>query len=546
MRKVKDVLELKWGKGQSNRDVGKAVKLSASTVGECVGRATRAGLTWPLPDDLDEEALEARLYPPPPPSDVARPSPVWEEVHRELRGKHVTRQLVWEEYAARHLDTAYGYSQFCQLYRAWLKDIDVCMRQTHVPGERVFVDFAGDTIRIIDPNGDDKRGEVFIGVLGASNYTYVEICRGQDLPSWVAAHTNMFAYFDGTTEIWVPDNLKSAVTKPCRYEPLLNRTYEDLADHYGAVVIPARVRKPRDKAKAENGVLIAERWILARLRKHRFFSIAEANEAVRDLLIELNERPFQKLSGCRRSWFEAIERPALLPLPEGNFEHRDWSRPRAGNDYHVDVEGHFYSVPYLLANRRLEARYTRTSVEIFDGDKRVAVHVRSFEEGGHTTEAAHMPKRHRVMLEEEPDQLTERARRLSEDVGEFVDSLIRNAKHPKQGARAALGVLRLGKKYGNDRLDAACRRATAGGAISYHSVLSILDKRLDQEPAPESAMRANPIIHENVRGRDYYDQGRPVPTAEEATESPPRPPSSDSSRQVVFEFDTHDEEKPRC
>ena len=355
MRKIHEVFRLKFACGLSDRQIARSCQVARSTVGEYLRRFTQAGLSWPLSSDLDAAALERLLFPALPVIPVSdRPVPLWVHIHQELRRKGVTLALLWEEYRASH-PQGYHYSWFCDLYRAWHGKIDLVMRQDHRAGEKLFVDYAGQTVPIVDRRTGEILfdAQIFVAVMGASNYSYAEATRTQTLPDWIGAHVRTFAFLGGVPEIIVPDNLKSGVTKPCRYEPDINPTYHAMAAHYGTVVIPARVRKARDKAKVEGGVLLVERWILAALRNRTFTSLAELNEAIRGLLTRLNERRFQKLPGSRRTMFETVDRPALRPLPTP-YTFEEWSYARVGIDYHVEVDGHYYSVPYALVKKQVD------------------------------------------------------------------------------------------------------------------------------------------------------------------------------------------------
>jgi transposase len=433
----------------------------------------------------------------------SRPQPDWGWTHQELKKKGVTLQLLWEEYKEIHPD-GYQLSQFYEHYNRWKNKLDVTLRQTHKAGEKMFVDYAGQTIPVIDRyTGQIKEAQLFVAVLGASNYTYAESTWGQSLSEWINCHIRAFEYFCGVSRIIVPDNLKSGVTKPCRYEPDINPTYHEMAVHYGTVIIPARVKKPRDKAKAEVGVQIAERWILAALRNRTFFSLTELNEAIFELREKLNHRPFKKLKGSRRSWFETMERSALLPLPEYPYVFAEWKKARVNIDYHVELDRHYYSVPYSLVQEEVEVRYTATTVEVFYRGKRVASHMRDDRPGKHSTLEEHMPKSHQKYLQWTPSRIIRWAATVGESTAKVVEAIINSRRHPEQGYRSCMGIMRLGKQYSNERLEAACRRALAIRAYSYKSIRSVLEKGLDRQPL--SPPEPNPPInHKNIRGCDYF------------------------------------------
>src|SRR5215467_11210483 len=397
MRKIKEVLRLKFGLGFANREIARSCSINHSTVADYVYRAKAAGLDhWPLPDDQDEASLEKQLFPTAaPPSKQSRAVPDWPAIHEDLLShKHLTLQLVWQEYKQCNPD-GYQYSRFCWLYQQWARKLDLALRQEHRAGEKLFVDYAGDTVSVIDSKtGTIQEASIFVAVLGASNYTYAEATWNQDLGSWIRSHVRALEYIGGSPAILVPDNCKTAVRHPCRYEPDLNPTYQEMAAHYGMAVIPARVRKARDKAKVEAGVLVVERWVLAALRKRKFFSLAALNQAIAELLDRLNHRPFRKLPGNRAERFAKIDHPALRPLPAEAYSFAQWKKVRVHIDYHVEIEGHYYSVPHSLLHRELDARYTAITVEIFHRGQRVASHLRGYKAGGYTTIHAHRPKSH--------------------------------------------------------------------------------------------------------------------------------------------------------
>jgi transposase len=379
------------------------------------------------------------------------------------------------------------------------------MRQTHRAGEKTFVDYAGQTVEVVDPTtGEVREAQVFVAVLGASSFTYAEATWTQGLADWIGSHQRTFRFFDGVTDVLVPDNLRSGVTRAHRYEPDLNPTYAEMAAHYSITILPARVRKPRDKAKVEVAVQIVERWILSRLRHQTFFSLDEVNRAIAELLPLVNERPFKKLPGSRRTLYEQLDRPALAPLPAERYEFATWKKARVNIDYHIELERHYYSVPYQLVKLEVEARLTESTVEILHRGRRVASHRRSFKVGGFTTVAAHMPRPHRDYAEWTPKRLVRWAEKTGHATAELVEAILSRRRHPQQGFRSCLGLFRLGQDYGEARLEAACRRALHIGALSYKSIESILKHKLDQEPLPEPAHPALPLKHDNVRGPKYY------------------------------------------
>ena len=509
MRKIREVIRLKHVHQASDRAIATSCSIGRATVAEYLRRAADAGLSWPLPDGLDDEALELLLFPQAPVLTAGeRPLPDWDYVHKELRRKGVTRFLLWQEYKADN-PTGLQYTQFCDRYLQWRGRQDPVMRQVHKAGEKLFVDYAGHTVPITDRRtGEVRMAEVFVAVLGASSYTYCEATWSQGLPDWIASHIRCFEFFGGLPEVVVPDNLKSGVTSPHLYEPDLNPTYQDMAVHYGVAVVPARVRRPQDKAKAESGVQVAERWILARLRNRTFFSLAGLNEAIRELLVQLNTRPFQKLDGCRRSMFEAVDQGALKSLPANRYQYAEWKKVRVHIDYHVQVAGHYYSVPYQLVKEELDARLTADTVELFRKNKRVASHVRSRKKGGFTTLSEHMPASHRHYAKWTPERLVRWAEETGGQTAAVIAAILESRPHPQQGFRSCLGIMNLGKSYGPERLEAACARALALSTTSYKSIQSILKTGLDSQPLPgQTDKRLDlPIDHENIRGPGYYHE----------------------------------------
>jgi transposase len=508
MRKVQEVLRLLVVCGLSQRQVSRVCGVGRASVAEYLERAQSSGLLSAPWESWSGEELERRLYPPRPARRLReRPDEVdWALVHEEMRHKNVTLSLVWQEYREGQPD-GYQYSRFCELYSVWRGKLDLCMRQVHRPGEKLFVDYCGSTVPVLDAEtGEVRQAQVFVAVWGASSYTFAEATWSQGLADWIGSHVRAFEFAGGLTELVIPDNLRSGVNRVCRYEPELNPTYQDLAVHYGVAVMPARVRKPRDKAKVESGVQLVQRWILARLRHRRFFSLAELNEAIRALLGPLNERRFRKLAGSRRSLFESLERPSLRPLPAERFVFAEWAKGRVHVDYHVEVDGHYYSVPYQLVSQELDVRMSARTVECFAKGKRVASHLRSFRRGAHTTQGEHMPRPHREYAEWTPERLVRWAQKAGPSVAGLIETVMATRVHPQQGFRSCLGILRLSERYGAERLEAACERALEVGAASYRSVHSILRAGLDRRrPAGEEEPPSVPLpVHENLRGADYY------------------------------------------
>jgi transposase len=506
MRNVREILRLKWVVKLSHRQIARSVGLSSAAVAKTVSRANAGKLTWEQVAALDEEVLEQRLYGPKLPSTAERPLPDWAYIHAERRRVGVTLELLHFEYLQQHPD-GYRYTAFCDHYREWLKKRRLTMRQEHRAGEKTFVDDSGKKPCYFDAStGGRVEAELFVAVLGASNFTFAEATASQSGPNFIASHVRAFAYFEGVTSAIVPDQLRSGVTQPCRYEPGIQRTYEELAAYNGTAVVPARPAHPRDKAKVEAGVLVAQRWILARLRNQTFFSLDELNARIAELLEELNDRPMRVYKASRRELYERLDRPALKPLPVEPFVYGEWKRARVNIDYHIEVDGHYYSTPHALVHEQVEARVTVSTVEIFHRGQRVASHRRSAARGGHTTVAEHMPKAHQKHLEWTPSRITHWAQSIGPNTEKLVEAILRERAHPEQGYRSCLGILRLSKRYGSERLEAACERALSVGARSYRHVESILKHGLDRVPVEKPADQAqSPIDHENVRGRDYYN-----------------------------------------
>ncbi|MFN0315710.1 MAG: IS21 family transposase [Burkholderiales bacterium] len=507
MRQIKEVLRLKLECGLSHSQIAGALNLSAGAISKYARLASRAGLGWAELTAMGEAQIQARLMPPrDAQATSSRIEPDYPRVHQELSRKGVTLQLLWEEYAQAQGAPAYRYSQFCHRYAQFCAGLKRSMRQTHRAGEKLFADYAGQTLPIVDAlSGEVSKASIFVAVLGASNYTFACATARQGMADWLEGFSLALRFIGGVPALIVPDNPRALVSKADRYEPVLNASVVDFAQHHRCVVLPARPYKPQDKAKAEVAVQIVERWILARVRHRRFFSLTELNTAIALLVEELNARPFKKLPGCRREAFEHLDRPALNPLPSTPYEFAQFKHCRVNIDYHVEIDGHYYSVPHALARQRVQARITARTVEVLFQGKRIASHARSARRGTHTTVAEHMPASHRAHLEWTPGKLIHWATRIGPASERLVRHLLITKAHPEQGYRACLGLLALARTYGEIRLEAGCQRALHIGAPTRGSVASILKAGLDQCPAATPPQTELPLpTHENLRGPSYY------------------------------------------
>lgn len=505
MRNIREILRLKLSAGLSIRQINRSTKVSVGSIQKLLTRASELELSWPLPDELNDTELAKRFYPKADPRVSGRfQQPDWPVVHQELKRKEVTLQLLWEEYCEQYPNRCYSYSQFCDRYRHWRGNQKRSMRQHHKAGEKCFVDYCGPTISIIDPNGREIReAQIFVAVLGASNYTYAEATYSQQLPDWIGSHTRMFEYFGGCSEIVIPDNLRSGVSKACRYDPDINRTYQQWAAHYGVAVIPARPYKPKDKAKAEVGVQIVERWILARLRHHNFFSLAELNQTIRTLLEELNSKPFKQLPGNRRDAFEKIDRPVLKPLPKHPYSYTEVKTVKVNIDYHIQYDRHFYSVPEYYVGEQLELHASDTLITLYFRNNRIASHPRKHYPGI-TTDPAHMPKRHSKQQQWNPGKLKQWAQKIGPQTLQWVTRELELRDHPEQAYRVTLGLLNLSGKYTSQRLERACEIANCEGLRKLKQVHSILKSNRDQLPQQLDLTMVLPQQHDNIRGPGHF------------------------------------------
>jgi len=507
MRKIKEVLRLKYHCALSRRQIAQICQVSRSTVADYLYRAEKAGISWPLPEGLTDPELELKLFPPHTATPfAAKPLPDFDYLYQELKAHkkfNLTLDLLWREYQEQYPD-GYQYSQFCELYRRFQKKLDYCMRQDHRGGEKLFVDY-GEGLSLVDPqSGEPISTQLFVAVWGASNYTYAEATLTQQLPDWIGSHVRAFSYFGCLPKIVVPDCLKGAVSRACRYEPELNPTYAEMAEHYGICVLPARPARPRDKAKVEAGVLIAKRWILSALRHRTFYNLGSLNGAIQELLERLNDRVLRKVKKSRRELFDLFDRPQAGPLPEKPYEYAEWRVATVNIDYHIEVERHYYSVPFQLIREKLDVRVSAHTIEGFLKGERVAAHARSFISYGHSTLKEHMPPSHQKYLEWTPSRIITWAKKIGPCTAELVEKIISSRVHPEQAYRSCLGILRLEKHYPKERLEKAARRAIKFGALSFRSLRNILSAGLDRLEHDEPDSQSAPSAHENIRGSHYY------------------------------------------
>ncbi len=506
MRKIREVLRLKFDCALSGHQIAHSCQISRSTVADYLHRLETAGLSWPLPEDLSEEDLDKKLFPPGASDSCAKPLPDFDYIYRELKAHkkfNLTLDLLWREYKEQYPE-GYQYTQFSVLYRRWQKKLDYSMRQDHRGGEKLFVDY-GEGLNLVDSkSGEPVSTQLFVAVWGASNYTYAEATLTQQLPDWIGSHTRAFLYFGCLPKIVVPDCLRSAVSRACHYEPDLNPTYAEMAEHYGICVLPARPAHPRDKAKVETGVLIAKRWILSALRHRTFYGLAELNGAIGKLLERLNSRALRKLKQSRRELFDLFDRSQAGPLPEKTYEYAEWKLATVNIDYHIEIDKHYYSVPYRLLREKLDVRLTAHTVEVFQKGERLAAHVRSFLPHTHTTLKEHMPPAHQNYLEWTPSRIITWAKKTGPATAELVQKIIDSRDHPEQAYRSCLGILRLEKHYPKERLENAAVRAVKFGALSFKALRNILSAGLDRlEEKPDGTQPAL-LAHDNIRGSRYY------------------------------------------
>ncbi len=506
MLKIKEMLRLKNECGLSIRKISKSCSVSRPVVSDYLKLVESNKLGWAEAKFMSDEEIRVRLLGIKQNGIISeKVVPDWNYIHQEIKKPHMTLALLWQEYRAEQ-PAGYQYSRFSDLYGQWRKKLRLTMRQTHKAGEKLFVDYC-DGLSIVDRESGEKiLTQLFVGVWGASNYTYAEASLRQDKESWLMAHVRALEYSQAVPRIVVPDNLKSGINHACKYEPEINRSYQELAEHYGFAVIPARPYHPKDKAKVEVGVLVVERWILASLRNRIFYSLAELNEAIWNLLEKLNIRGMQKHGLSRREQFEQLDKPAALSLPVKRYEYAEWKKARVNIDYHIEVGKNYYSVPFQLRGESVDVRISGFTIEIFHKNRRQASHVRSYKKRQYTTLPEHMPEAHRKYLEWSPSRIIAWAQKTGPNTKMVVENILSSRKYPEQVYRSCLGILRLTKNYSVQRLENACMRASHYRAFSYNSIRTILARGLDQQadlsyPSVEKVS----LSHENIRGQHYYD-----------------------------------------
>ena len=501
MRKAKKVLAFHFDEARSARAIAIHCGLARRTVALVLERFAASGLSWPAARDLDDEALEAALYPVP--REALAEDVDWAKVEKDLSRRGMTLKLLWQEWRETHPD-GMSYVTWCRRFRHWRPRRDVTMRQNRRPGERLFVDYAGMTVPILI-DGVEHQAQVFVASMGVSGRLYAEATLSQKIDDWCASHVRCFEDMGWAPRVVVPDNVKAAVKQPSRYEPVLNETYADLLDHYGVEGFPARVKKPRDKALVENGVLHGERWILAPLRNHVFHDLASLNRAIAVQVEKINARPYADGTGeNRQRRFESVDLPHMKPLPTRRWQRTQWRQNTVHPDYHIAIERHFYSVPHEYVGKEVDVRLRGQVIDVFHRGRQIASHLRSTARGRATTVEEHRPVAHqRAGVEETRARLEQRARDLGPHVHAFVAALMARQNNPEYGFRSCYGVLRLANNHQPERFDDACRYALELGTRTYRSLDNILRTGADLAnagPEPETA----PIDHSNIRGAEHY------------------------------------------
>jgi len=510
MRQLRELLRLRYEGNLSIRQISGSTKISVGKIQSVLKRFENLDISWPLPSNLDDHSLALKFYPSSDPRcSKNKVEPNWPQIHQDLKAKTVTRQLLWEEYSEQYPNRCYSYSQFCERYQQWRKKQKRSLRQMHKAGEKLFVDYCGPTMAVVNRyTGEIQQAQIFVAVLGASNYTFCEATWSQGLRDWLGSHVRAFEFFGGLVEIVIPDNLRSSTSKACRYDPELNQSYQQLASHYQIAIIPARPYKPKDKSKAEVGVQIVERWIMGRLRHQTFFSLSELNQAIKVLLVELNQKPFKKLPGCRQSAFELLDKPVLKPLPLHPYEYTEFKNPTVYIDYHIEFDSHFYSVPHELVGEQVQLQATDQAISIYFKSQLITSHVRQYR-SGMSTLPGHMPVNHEKHMKWTPGRLMNWASGVGSQVLLWVQNRLQEKEHPEQAYRVCLGLLNLTRKYPHERINNACHLANQRSLDRLKHISEILKNNRDQleigeQQTPEQDWDKLPQNHENIRGPQQF------------------------------------------
>lgn len=506
MRKLREVFRLKFEFKYSHRQIAQSVGISPGTVSEYLFLFRASGASWNEVSSYSEEQLEQVVYKHPPEGRIgSRPQPDWPKIRLEMQRKGVTLSLLWSEYKTQH-PNGLGYTQFTKCYSNYAKTLDPVMRFVHKAGEKTFVDYAGLTMEWIEPaTGVIHKAQIFVGCLGCSHFIFAEATKSQSMDDWIGSHIHMFEAFGGVTQMVIPDNLKSGVTKAHRYDPDINRSYHEMALHYDVAVMPTRVVSPRDKAKVESAVQIVERQIIAPLRHHTFTSLHELNQAISLKLTELNNKPMQRIGLSRLQQFEQIEKSTLKPLPSKAFSMQEWKYAKVHIDYHIVLNKHFYSVPHVLIGKQVQVAFTKNCIQVFHEGQRVAMHVRDDTPNRFSTLEEHMPKKHSEYLQEMRDVSIDRLMSWAQTIGPHTKACVagffKARCYPQQAIRAVLGLKRLSVHYGREAFEKACAHTISLHNYRYKTVEDVLKHKLY---APKETNTRVITQSAHFRGADYY------------------------------------------
>jgi transposase len=508
MSKIRQILRL-HSQGRGKLLIANHTGIARNTLKKYLKEFEHSGLSFKEINELSDKDLEDLFIKPeekPLSPKLQALFSLFPAMDKELKRKGITRLLLWEEYRRKHPD-GYGLSQFKNYFAGWKAQVNPSMRIEHKAGDKLYVDFAGDKLSIVDKQtGEIQQVEVFVAILGASQLTYVEAVMTQQKEDFIAACEGALHYYGGVPAAIVPDNLKSAVIKSSKYEPVLNETFADFADHYGTTILPARAYHPQDKALVEGAVKIVYTRIYAKLRTGQYFTLDELNKAI---LIALEEHNLTLLKGrnySRRQQFEEVERQTLAPLPPLRYELKKQLFATVMKNGHVSLSAdkHYYSVPYRFIGKKVKLMYSRSTVEIFYNYERIAIHKRTKSPYNYTTEKDHMASTHQFVSDWTPERFLNWAAGIHEDVHLYILKILDRKQHPEQAYKSCVGILSFAKKVGNDRLIKACQRALGYGIYNYKTIQTILEKGMDNYDEAEETKQLEMPLHENIRGEEYY------------------------------------------